>query len=87
MISWIGPLDIHWNVDRPMRQDLRFGDFMYHDNGNVYAFTSKWIRMTGRRICTRPIIVESDQFSSMQIDTEEDFKIMEALADIYGGFL
>lgn len=71
--------------NRPRRQDIPDEDIMYHDNGNIYAVEVDKLRSMGR-IGSNPLIRETTPFESMQIDTEDDFKILEAIARRNGGF-
>lgn len=72
--------------NRPMRQDLTVFDYYYHDNGNFYAVEEPLFKTCGR-VGRRPVLCETSDFESMQIDTGDDFRAMEALAGVYGGFL
>jgi len=71
--------------NRPRRQDIPDEDIMYHDNGNVYAVEVDKLRSMGR-IGDNPLLYETTQSESMQIDTEDDFNILEAIARRNGGF-
>lgn len=71
---------------RKMRQDLSTYEMLYHDNGNVYI-TSNGVLGTNGRIGKRPLLCPTHSFESMQIDTEDDFVLMEMAAKHYGGFL
>lgn len=75
-------------VNRPMRQELKKTDFYFHDNGNLYACLSSLLLSDNpRRVGDNPVLVETSFFESLQIDTLNDFRTMEALSNIYGGFL
>jgi len=74
------------NTKRPMRQDILETDFLFHDCGNMYAVEEELLNNFGR-YGRNPVIYETDSFQSMQIDTEEDFIIMENMAKIKQGFL
>jgi len=63
---------------RPMRQCVKSSSFFWHDNGNVYITKTDVLLRTGNRIGSRPVIYETDDLQSMQIDSEMDFKIMSA---------
>lgn len=73
-------------LERPMRQSLSQYDFYYHDNGNFYAVEGHLFKTNGR-VGRNPALCEISAFESMQIDTFEDFAVMEALAEVYDGFL
>jgi N-acylneuraminate cytidylyltransferase len=76
--------DIH---NRPMRQEII--DWVYHDNGNVYIMKSDLLKETKCRLGGKMSIYETDQFQSLQIDSEEDLLIINALdlVGIYGNEL
>ena len=71
--------------NRPRRQDIPDKDMMLHDNGSIYAVEVDKLRSMGR-IGSNPLLYEIDAFQSMQIDTEADFEILEAIAHRNGGF-
>jgi len=71
--------------NRPRRQDIPDSDIMYHDNGNIYAVEVDKLRSMGR-IGNNPLLYETSASESMQIDTEEDFSILETIARRNGGF-
>lgn len=77
---------LHDPNNRPMRQQLEDGDFYFHDDGNISIAERKVLFSMGR-VGEKPILVENHQFCSMQIDNYDDFAIMEALAERFGGFL
>ena len=72
--------------NRPRRQDIPDEDIMYHDNGNLYAVSVDNLRRKGR-IGDNPCLYETTHFESLQIDIEDDFVMLESLAQHYGGFL
>lgn len=73
--------------NRPMRQDLiKDRDFYFHDSGNFYAVEGSLLKETGR-IGRIPVLWEVSSFEAMQIDTIDDFRAMESLAGVFGGFL
>ena len=49
----------------------------YHDDGNVYCFTEKLLRDTNCRMGGKISIFETNKYQALQIDTEEDFKLIE----------
>lgn len=71
---------------RKMRQEMTKSDMYYHDNGNFYITRVDKFKRSGR-ITDRPLLFECNHFESMQIDTEDDFALMEIAAEYYGGFL
>jgi len=72
--------------NRPRRQDILDEEIMYHDNGNIYITEADNLRVNGR-IGSNPLLYETTTFESMQIDTEEDFRLMEGLAKQRGSLL
>lgn len=72
---------------RPMRQELKDTDMMYHDNGNFYACYINVLYATLNRVGYNPALYVTPFFESLQIDTEEDFKIISKLHELYGTFI
>lgn len=65
---------------RPMRQELRDPeDFFWHDDGCVYVVTTKFLKASHCRLSDNPCIFENDKYCSMQIDSEDDFVMLEAI--------
>lgn len=73
--------------DRPMRQNLPEFSMQWHDNGNVYCCRSDVLFMLGQRTGYNPALIITPFFESLQIDTEEDFRIIEKLYELYGSFI
>lgn len=71
---------------RKMRQDIMPYEMYYHDNGNFYIIEADKFNNNGR-ITNRPLLEKCSHFESMQIDTIEDFDLMEMAAKYYGGFV
>jgi len=72
---------------RPMRQELSdMRDFYMHDDGNVCVVETAKLRSMGR-VGTKTVLIKNKSFNSMQIDTEDDFRIMKAIGLEFGGFL
>ena len=63
---------------RPMRQQLESSDMMFHDNGNVYIVNAKYLQEFHCRTAPNPILFVTDQLQSMQIDTLDDFLILQS---------
>jgi len=63
---------------RPMRQQLRKQDFFYHDCGSVYVISASELCFHHNRIATAFVCIPVSDTEALQIDTEEDFKIIEA---------
>lgn len=73
--------------DRPMRQDLRDQDLMYHDNGNVYMTRAEVLLERYCRIGERPFLMPTSVYQSYQIDAAEDFTVLEAMSKSFGSFV
>lgn len=71
---------------RKMRQHMNKYDMYYHDDGNIYIIEEEKFDGTCR-ITEHPLLYECSKFESMQIDTYEDFNIMEIMARYHGGLL
>jgi len=70
--------------NRKMRQDLKEQEFLFHDNGNVYITDAKVLLRTECRIGDKPCVFEVDDFNSLQIDTEFDFRLIETMLKMKG---
>lgn len=66
-------------LNRPMRQDIKEDQWLLHDNGCLYAMNSDILLDRFCRTGINPYLFETTQYQSMQIDTEEDFIIMESV--------
>lgn len=73
--------------NRPMRQELSDSDWIFHDNGNVYAMTVDTLVSGMCRIGDNPFLYETDRFQSLQIDTNEDFTLIEKIAEDIDGIV
>lgn len=72
-----------WNYkNRKMRQELDEKEFKWHDNGNVYISSVKLLRETGCRMGGKISIYPTNKYQSLQIDTEEDLKLINTLVDL-----
>ena len=67
--------------NRPMRQEISDDEFIFHDNGNIYLMTRDCLLNDGCRIGNSPVLFETDQHQSMQIDTKTDFDILEFICN------
>jgi N-acylneuraminate cytidylyltransferase len=63
--------------NRPMRQELTENDMFYHDDGNVYVTRTNHLFTSKCHLDNDPVLITNDKYSSCQIDTEEDFIIVE----------
>jgi CMP-N,N'-diacetyllegionaminic acid synthase len=70
--------------NRPMRQDILPEDWLFHDDGNLYCTATDVLMDRMCRIGDSPYFFEIDKYQAMQIDDEEDFIIMEAVAQVLG---
>ena len=77
------PYPLYSNIRRPMRQDLDDSEMFYHDNGNFYAVEGELLREYGR-IGRKTALQVTTKYESMQIDPEEDFAVMNSMAEVYG---
>ena len=70
----------HYNrLDRPMRQSIPDDHFYYHDDGCLYL-TSKDVLLNEQcRLSSNPYLFLNDEYSSMQVDSEEGFVIIESV--------
>jgi len=73
--------------NRPMRQNIDLTEMTYHDNGNFYACYSNVITNIYQRVGSSPALFVTDFFESLQIDTEDDFLIMQKMYELYGRFV
>lgn len=77
---------IHNPTLRRMRQDYTEDEFLWHDNGNVYISSKEAIE-NGCRVGKTPVLYETTQFQSLQIDTEFDFELIEKMAQLKQGLI
>ena len=73
--------------NRPMRQDIKDEEWMFHDNGNVYAMTLECLTEHLCRIGKNPYLYETSPYQSLQIDTDFDFCLIERMAEVYGSLI
>jgi len=71
-------------LNRPMRQDIPDDKWMYFDNGNIYMMNPDMLKSLNCRIGINPALFETTQFQSLQVDTIDDFELIEAMAHIKG---
>lgn len=73
---------LHWYYDRlnrPMRQSLSESDYFYHDDGCLYLTDTQVLFNEMCRLDDNPFLYVNDPYSSLQIDSEEDFRIVESV--------
>lgn len=63
--------------DRKMRQDLLNTELFYKDCGSIYAVKSDVLYSKNNRIGEYPKMIVLDEIEAMQIDSEDDFGLME----------
>lgn len=69
-----------WDIlNRPMRQKIK--EFLWHDDGSVYTMKKELLLNTNCRLGGKMSIFETDKYQSLQIDTIEDFKIIEKMVE------
>lgn len=73
--------------NRPMRQELQDDEFAYKDNGNIYITKVSKYLQNKIRVSGNVHLHETDKFASMQIDTQDDFDLMECVYNKFGAFL
>lgn len=71
-------------LNRPMRQEINEEDWLYHDNGNIYAVYSKTLRHRKCRLGYNCYLYEIDKIRALQIDDPIDFDLIEAVAKSQG---
>jgi CMP-N,N'-diacetyllegionaminic acid synthase len=72
---------------RPMRQTMRPKSLFYHDCGNVYVMKTAMLLETSCRIGEHPFLKIVDPYQSIQLDTEQDLAIIEAMGQALVPFL
>jgi len=75
--EWQYTVDKNDCCNRKMRQDFRTDEMIWHDNGCLYLTDSNILLNKGCRIGNKPCVFETDKISSLQIDEEIDFEIIE----------
>jgi len=80
-----------WSADsRPMNHDpavlLRTQDLppVFLENSCLYLFTRELLEERGTRIGTNPLLFEIERDEASDIDTEQDFRVVEALMTVVG---
>ena len=66
-------------LNRPRRQDIKKTDTNFIENGSLYIFTYKHFLSSNNRLGGKIGYIEFDENFSYEIDTEFDFKFLEAL--------
>jgi CMP-N,N'-diacetyllegionaminic acid synthase len=77
-------------ANRPMRQEMREEDFFLHDDGCLYIVQKDILLNEFCRLDKHPCLYVNDKYSSLQIDDELDWKIIENIKkelDETGGYV
>jgi CMP-N,N'-diacetyllegionaminic acid synthase len=67
-------------LQRPRRQDIEQKDLRYQENGSMYIFTKRHFYERGNRLGGRIGYTLFDQRYSYEIDSWEDFRLLEQIA-------
>jgi N-acylneuraminate cytidylyltransferase len=78
------PVALYDYQNRPMRQSLKEEDWVWHDDGNIYVTNKRILFKNKCRLGGKVSIFETDEFQTLQIDTLEDFQLIEAVCGIIG---
>jgi N-acylneuraminate cytidylyltransferase len=65
--------------NRPRRQDIPASERWMRENGSIYVTSASTLRECGNRLGGRITMYEMGEDESWEIDTETDFRIVEAL--------
>ena len=65
--------------NRPRRQDIAPADRNYRETGSLYISRSQAFRESGNRLSGKIIMFEMAEEESWELDSEADFRILEAL--------
>ena len=69
-------------VNRPMKQQFQSSSYFNFDNGNIYITRRDVLLDCMCRLGDNPLLFEITNAEAMQIDTEEEFEIIEAIMKI-----
>lgn len=67
--------------NRKMRQEITEDEMLIHDDGNVYISSAKLLKETNCRMGGKISVFPTTKYQSLQIDTEEDFVLIEKLVE------
>jgi CMP-N,N'-diacetyllegionaminic acid synthase len=70
-------INLLWYSDAPALASVACRKRTYTHNASIYAMRRDWLVSTGQHYCERSIPFLMDARHSVDIDTEEDFKIAE----------
>lgn len=68
--------------ERKMRQNLAEGEFNWHEDGNVYVFSSHSILSSNNRMTEHACAVENNTINSIQIDNYDEMEMAKAISKI-----
>lgn len=73
-----GSLNWHYDIlNRPMRQELKPSEIYYHDDGCLYITDREVLLETRCRLDENAYLYVNDKYNSLQIDTKQDFDLLE----------
>jgi CMP-N,N'-diacetyllegionaminic acid synthase len=67
-------------LNRPSRQDILPEDVRYVENGSLYIFSTDHFKKAGNRLGGKIGYIIFDEEYSLEIDSENDFRVLEELA-------
>jgi len=80
--KWAYTVDKNGCCKRKMRQQFKDSEILWHDCGSIYITETKVLLKTkcriGKNLCVFPV----DKLNSLQIDTEDDFLLIEQMVKI-----
>lgn len=68
--------------ERKMRQNLTEDEFNWHEDGNVYIFSSHSILHNRNRMTENAIAIENNAINAIQIDNYDEMEISKAISRI-----
>ena len=71
-------------LNRPMRQQMKKEDLYFIDNGNVYITKKNILMKENNRLGGKVSIYKINKYQSFQIDTLQDFEIIEKIGQVHG---
>ena len=73
--------------NRPMRQNVRDDEILWHDNGNIYITARDVLVREQCRLGGKIEIFPTDEFESVQIDTENELTMVEKIGQTWGSLV
>ena len=68
-------------LNRPRRQDIKFKDYIYDENGSVYVFSLEIFEKKYNRLGGNIGYILFEEEYGKQIDTPLDFKLLESISN------